>query len=91
MNDLVFKDEGGRLTAELDGATLFIRYGWARDGVMRVDHVEVPRALGGRGLGTDLVRALVKKARAEGFKLIPVCGFARHQLQKHADWSDVLA
>ncbi|MEL6752832.1 MAG: GNAT family N-acetyltransferase, partial [Pseudomonadota bacterium] len=83
--------EEGRLTAQLDGETLFIRYGWARDGVMRVDHVEVPAALGGRGLGTALVGALVEKARAEGFKLLPVCGFARHQLQKHADWQDVLA
>ncbi|MEO0818138.1 MAG: GNAT family N-acetyltransferase [Pseudomonadota bacterium] len=91
MTDLTLSDEGGRLTADLDGETLFIRYGWARDGVMRVDHVEVPRALGGRGLGTDLVGALVEKARAKGFKLIPVCGFARLQLEKHADWQDVLA
>ncbi|MEL6956033.1 MAG: GNAT family N-acetyltransferase [Pseudomonadota bacterium] len=91
MTDLALKDEDGRLTAELDGKTLFIRYGWARDDVMRVDHLEVPAALGGRGLGTALVGALVEKARAEGFKLIPVCGFARHQLQKHAEWQDVLA
>jgi len=91
MTDLALRDEDGRLTARLDGETLFIRYGWARDGLMRVDHVEVPAALGGRGLGTALVGALVEKARAEGFKLIPVCGFARHQIQKNADWRDVLA
>ncbi|MEO0465925.1 MAG: GNAT family N-acetyltransferase [Pseudomonadota bacterium] len=91
MNELTLVDDGARLTADLDGETLFIRYGWSRDDVMRIDHVEVPRALGGRGLGTALVGALVDKARANGFKLIPVCGFARHQLQKHADWGDVLA
>jgi len=91
VSDLVFKDDGSRLTAELDGETLFIRYGWARDGVMRVDHVEVPRALGGRGLGTALVGSLVDKARTDGFTLIPVCGFARHQLQKHPEWADVIA
>lgn len=91
MTDITLKDDGSRLAADLDGETLFIRYGWRQHGVMRVDHVEVPQALGGRGLGTALVGALVEKARADGFKLIPVCGFARHQLAKHTDWQDVLA
>ena len=91
MSDLSLTDRGSKLTAEVDGQELRIDYGWVRDGVMRVDFVEVPRALGGRGLGTRLVGVLVEKARADGFKLIPVCGFARTQLAHHADWQDVLA
>lgn len=91
MSPLVLTDHGDRLTAEVDGHELRIDYGWARDGVMRVDFVEVPAALGGRGLGTKLVGALVERAREEGFRLVPVCGFARHQLNRHADWQDVLA
>ena len=91
MTDLALTDHGDKFTADVDGHELRIDYGWARDAVMRVDFVEVPAALGGRGLGTKLVGALVDKARADGFTLIPVCGFARHQLTKHADWHDVLA
>lgn len=91
MTQLALTDHGDRLTADVDGHELRIDYGWAREGVMRVDFVEVPAALGGRGLGTELVGALVNKARADGFTLIPVCGCARHQLNKHADWHDVLA
>jgi len=91
VTGLVLADDGSRLTAQLDGQTLFIRYGWAREGVMRIDHVEVPQALGGRGLGAALVGALVEKARAEGFRLLPVCGFARHQLRRNAAWQDVVA
>jgi len=91
VTDLTLVARDGMLVADHEGETLFIRYGWAREGIMRVDHVEVPSSLGGRGLGTDLVGALVEKARADGFKLIPVCGFARHQLQKHAEWADVIA
>ncbi|MEM1149683.1 MAG: GNAT family N-acetyltransferase [Pseudomonadota bacterium] len=91
MSELRLEDDVDRLTASVEGETLFIRYGWAREGVMRVDHVEVPRVLGGRGLGTALIGALVEKARREGFTLLPVCGFARHQLQRHAQWADVLA
>ena len=91
MTDLTLKDEGTRLTADVEGLELVIRYGWARDDVMRVDFVGVPPELGGRGLGTKLVGKLVEKARAENFRLIPVCGFARTQLQRHPEWKDVVA
>lgn len=91
MTDLTLKDDGSQLTADVEGKELVIRYGWARDGVMRVDFVGVPSEFGGRGLGTKLVGKLVEKARADDFKLIPVCGFARVQLQRHPEWHDVLA
>ncbi len=90
MTQLVLTDHGDRLTASVEGHQLKVEYGWSSPGVMRVDFVEVPRALGGRGLGTKLVAALVDKARTDGFKLEPVCGFARHQLAKHSQWHDVL-
>lgn len=88
---LALRDETGRLTAQVDGMELLIRYVWSGERVMRVDHVGVPKALGGRGLGTKLVSALVDKARADGFKLIPVCSFAATQFTRHPDWADVLA
>ena len=89
--ELNLTDTGSRLTADVAGHELVIRYGWASDGVMRVDFVGVPDALAGRGLGTKLVGALVRRARAEGFKVTPVCGFARLQFQRHPEWVDVLA
>lgn len=91
MNDLTLKDDGHQLSTTVDGRELVIRYGWTKDDVMRVDFVGVPSELGGRGLGTKLVGKLVEKARAEDFKLIPVCGFARVQLQRHPEWQDVVA
>lgn len=91
MTDLTLHDSGKKLTTNVDGRELVIRYGWAGDGVMRVDFVGVPDELGGRGLGTKLVGKLVEKARAENFSLVPVCGFARVQLQRHPEWHDVLA
>ena len=91
MSELALKDHGDRLTADVEGHELVIRYGWADERTMRVDFVGVPEALGGRGLGTQLVGELVQKARAEEFRLVPVCGFARAQLQRHPEWHDVLA
>ena len=90
MTDLTLIDEGSKLTASVEGHELRIDYSWERPGVMRVDFVEVPRALGGRGLGTALVGALVERARSGDFKLVPICGFAKAQLARHPQWQDVL-
>ena len=45
----------------------------------------------GQRAATKLVGKLVEKARAENFRLIPVCGFAKVQLKRHPEWQDVLA
>lgn len=91
MSDLKLEDHGASLTSDVDGHELIIRYGWQSKHVMRVDFVGVPKELGGRGLGTKLVGALVEKARKEDFRLVPVCGFAKTQIQRHPEWQDVLA
>ena len=51
MSDLTLHDDGSRLTTDVEGHELVIRYGWQDEDVMRVDFVGVPSALGGRGLG----------------------------------------
>jgi uncharacterized protein len=46
-------------------------------------HTEVPDALGGRGLGGQLVRAAIDKAAHDGMTLVPLCPFARGWLERH--------
>lgn len=48
-------------------------------------HTGVPTELGGRGLGGELVRAAIDKARAENLVIDPQCPFARDWLQRHPD------
>lgn len=88
---IMLKDDGRRLIDVIDGHEIEIRYAWQGEGVMRVNFVGVPHALAGRGLGGRLVAALVDKARAEGFRVVPVCSFAVTQFARHPDWKDVLA
>lgn len=53
-------------------------------------HTGVPDALGGRGLGGQLVRAAVDRAAADGLTLVPECSYARKWLLDHpADVGDV--
>ena len=55
-----------------------------------IDHTAVPDALRGRGVGAVLVRRAVEDARREGFKILPLCPFAKSQFERHPDWADVL-
>ena len=49
------------------------------------------RARGGRGVGLALVERGVLDARAAGIKIIPLCPYAKAQIEKHPEWQDVLA
>ncbi|WP_226388733.1 GNAT family N-acetyltransferase [Penaeicola halotolerans] len=56
-----------------------------------IDHTEVSEELKGQGAGKKLVVAAVEKARKEGFKILPLCPFAKATIQKDASLQDVLA
>jgi uncharacterized protein len=51
-------------------------------------HTETPAELGGRGFGGLLVAAAVDRAAREGLTVVPLCPFARHWLERHADVAD---
>ena len=67
----------------VDGQITFVRYRRA-DGVVMLDHAEVPRELEGRGIGGELVAATLDALRAEGAKVIPRCSFVAAYLRRHA-------
>lgn len=50
-----------------------------------ITHTGVPEALGGRGLGGQLVARAVEQAGVEGLTVVPVCPFARQWLEQHPD------
>lgn len=53
-------------------------------------HTEVPSELGGRGLGSQLVRAGLDYARAQGFNVVPLCSFVAAYIQKKPEYQDLL-
>jgi uncharacterized protein len=48
-------------------------------------HTEVPEALGGRGIGGQLVQAALRRAATEGLTIVPLGPFARSWLERHPD------
>lgn len=55
-----------------------------------IDHTEVDPKIGKKGIGRDLVDAGVKFARENGFKVKPLCPYARGVIDATPDFHDVL-
>ena len=54
------------------------------------DHTSGPDSMRGMGVGIALVERLIADARAEGFKIIPLCPYVRAQYERHPEWADVM-
>lgn len=81
----------GRYVTTIDGFEAELTYSKMGDsGNVIADHTGVPEELGGRGVGSALVRRLIEDARSNGFKIVPLCPFVKAQYQRHPEWSDVM-
>ena len=72
-----------RLETEIDGHKAWLDYGLEGQNFI-IQHTDVPDAVGGRGVGSALVRHARDMARASGLKIISRCSFATTWLQKHS-------
>lgn len=89
----ITRDEGptkGRYVVRLEGREAEMTYSRAGDRLLIIDHTSVPDALRGKRLGEALVRRGVEDARAEGRLILPLCPFAKAQIEKRPEWQDVL-
>jgi predicted GNAT family acetyltransferase len=59
--------------------------------VMTLPHTEVDPSLGGRGLGTTLVREVLVAARQRRVHVLPYCSFIRKYLHDHPDQIDLVS
>lgn len=79
-----------RYEIEEDGVTAFAAYRTEGDNIV-FHHTVVPEELGGRGVGSALVGGALEDVRAQGRKVVPLCSFVRHYIERHRDAQDLLA
>jgi len=79
----------GRYVIRKDGAEAELTYSVVSPELVIADHTEVPDAFRGTGAGLAMVVRLVADARAEGFKVMPLCPFVNATRKKHPEWADV--
>ncbi|MGI2034587.1 DUF5996 family protein [Rhizobium panacihumi] len=89
----VERDDGaskGRYWIVVDGVEAEMTYSRAGKGLIIIDHTDVPTALRGRKIGERMVRQAVEDARRDGIAIMPLCPFAKAQIDRHPEWQDVL-
>jgi uncharacterized protein len=69
----------GRLTYRLAGGMITFR------------HTEIDPSVGGRGLGSALVRFALDDARARALTVIPACPFVAAFIVAHPQYEDLVA
>lgn len=79
-----------RFEMAIEGQTAFVTYRRG-EGIIYLNHAEVPPELEGRGIGGKLVRATLDAVRAEGLKVVPRCSFVAAFIRRNAAYQDLLA
>jgi len=82
--------ERERFELDVDGEVVFANYRRGDD-LVAITHVEAPRELRGKGHADRLMREVADAARAQGWRIRPLCGYAAAWLRRHRDYADVLA
>ena len=85
------RNNPARSRLELDaGGHTAVAYYQLAAGVITFTHTEVPPELGGRGIGSELVRGALEAARAQGLKVVAKCPFVAAFMAKHPEFNDLL-
>jgi predicted GNAT family acetyltransferase len=90
MNKVRDNTSLNRFELDVDGHTAVAHYR-ASPGLITLTHTEVPSELGGRGVGSNLVKGALELVRARGLKVASRCPFVSAYLGKHPEFNDLLA
>ena len=86
---IVHDEQAKRFETSVDGHTGYISY-QERDDKLVYDHTIVPQELGGRGVGSALVKHALNYARDNNKKVVPQCSFVASYIDKHSEYQDLL-
>jgi len=89
MADVVNNPAQHRYELVVDGH-LAATYYKLSDGVITFIHTEVPKELGGKGVGSQLIKGALDQVRVDGLKVIPECPFVKAYIDKHPEYADLL-
>jgi uncharacterized protein len=90
MNEVVNNTSKHRYELAVDGHVAATYYA-IDGGVITFLHTEVPPELGGKGIGSKLIRGALDQVRADGLKVVPQCPFVKAFIDKNAAYQDLLA
>ncbi|GJL97231.1 MAG: N-acetyltransferase [Hyphobacterium sp.] len=83
-------ETGGRFVIDLgDGAEAELTYSSAGTERWIADHTGVPKSHGGKGIASQLVKALIAAAKTANVKVVPLCPYIAAWAKKHPEEADI--
>lgn len=73
----------------VDGVTAYVTYVRHGDRLTLV-HTEVPKTLGGRGVGSSLATAVLEDVRKRGLRIAVECEFLEAFIKRHPEFADLI-
>jgi predicted GNAT family acetyltransferase len=92
MPEITIADEPEqhRYAIAADGERVGLAQYRQEPGEIIVTHVEIDDAVGGQGLGSQLVAFLLADARDRGLAVVPLCPFVREYIAGHPEHRDLV-
>lgn len=78
-----------RFEAVVDGQLAIIQYNQG-DGYIVFAHTEVPEAVEGRGIGSQLVKFALTFAEENSLQVMPLCSFVAAYIRRHPEYRKLL-
>jgi len=87
--EVIHRPAAQEFSVEVDGFMGVLNYD-LRGTTMTITHTLVPEAIGGRGVAAELTRVALETARAQGWKVVPMCSYAAAFIRRHPEYGDLL-
>ncbi len=88
MGELIDNTARSRFEMVQEGQVTLLDYAREADRLALL-HIEVPRALQGRGFAAELLRSVLESARTRDLKVVPVCSYVQLFLRRHPEYDDL--
>ncbi|KHA62301.1 GNAT family N-acetyltransferase [Vibrio sp. MarTm2] len=91
QHSVLFEPELGQFRVHLESehyATVKFKI---EDGVYQITSTRVPDALQGKGYGKVMMEAVLPKLEELDVKIVPVCSYVVHYLDRHPEWAHLKA
>ncbi|QQX76944.1 MULTISPECIES: GNAT family N-acetyltransferase [Aequorivita] len=82
--------EENRFETDIDGHKAVIAYS-VQPGILSLNHTEVPDALSGQGVASEMTEKVLLQIELRGLKVVPVCPFIKKYIDKHPEWKSIIA
>ncbi|MEL7221943.1 MAG: GNAT family N-acetyltransferase [Bacteroidota bacterium] len=86
---LIDNEAQKRYEFHIDGHKAILEYIKVKDKIY-LTHTEVPKALGGQGIGSQLVLQVLQLIDEQHLTLVPLCPFVAMYIKRHPEWRRVV-